>query len=288
MNATSAQAQAQAQAEAALVQTILQSLGQTMGATLVIILTLLDTFALVATMHSIWFNLIQNFANPVAVFTVDWGVASSVITTAVIGFVVQSFYAYRAYILSGRKIWIPAIISLTTSSLVCSIVSDLAITISVTRYLLKGKQKEFRRTEVLIRKLVLYTINTGVITTVCTVIALILSEVRTNNLYDLIFYYMLSKCYVNSMLAFLNARESLRKGSNVVSFRLGDTSTSGPKFRGMSDSEALSESGGKASSDIRGASATVVHDSKVNLPTGYTGITVNTVTTHDHDPPYME
>ncbi|GJJ08207.1 hypothetical protein Clacol_002415, partial [Clathrus columnatus] len=137
-----------------------------------------------------------NFANPLAILLVNWSLTFSIMITTIVAFLVQSFYAYRAFVLSGKKIWIPAIIlifgvaglvlalvymallfengglfyiprvtSLATSSLACSLVADIAISTSITWYLLQRRSEVFKKTDNLLRKLIIYTINIGIITT---------------------------------------------------------------------------------------------------------------------------
>ncbi|KAJ7598431.1 hypothetical protein C8J56DRAFT_1039307 [Mycena floridula] len=218
---------------------------------LVTILTLLDTFAVISNMTSMWFYLIKNYGNPVAILTIDWSWMSSIISTAIVGFIVQAFYSYRVWILGGRRLLLPALLIflalaslmlaivymvllvkngslfyiprvtfLSTSALACSFVADLIIATSVTTYLMKSRQQGFRQTNGILRKLVIYTINTGIITVICSLITMLLGQFKSNTFYNVIFYLTLSKCYINSMLAFLNARDSIGSTSNTVSVGL--------------------------------------------------------------------
>ncbi|KAJ7822179.1 hypothetical protein B0H14DRAFT_3875646 [Mycena olivaceomarginata] len=201
---------------------------------LVGVLTALDSFAVIANMQSCYFYLISNFANPLAILRIDWSLTFSVISTACVAFLVQCFYAYLVWICertqisrsldysymslmfhNGSLLYIPTITWISSSSLGCSLGAGLVIASTMIMYLSRGLQQGFHSTDHVLRKLMIYTINTGLITTVCTIITLILGEILSSTFYNTIFYYPLSKCYVNSMLAFLNARESLRAQAGV-------------------------------------------------------------------------
>ncbi|KAJ7774445.1 hypothetical protein B0H14DRAFT_3894473 [Mycena olivaceomarginata] len=181
---------------------------------LVGVLTALDSFAVIANMQSCYFYLISNFANPLAILRIDWSLTFSVISTACVAFLVQCFYAYRVWICertqisrsldysymslmfhNGSLLYIPTITWISSGSLGCSLGADLVIASTMIMYLSRGLQQGFH--------------------SVCTIITLILGEILSSTFYNTIFYYPLSKCYVNSMLAFLNARESLRAQAGV-------------------------------------------------------------------------
>jgi hypothetical protein len=236
---------------------------------LVGVLTALDSFAVISNMQSCYFYLIHNFANPLAILRIDWSLTFSVISTACVAFLVQCFYAYRVWILSSRSLlapivivifglasfvlavvymslmfhngsllYIPTITWISSSSLGCSLGADILIASTMVLYLSRGRQQGFDKTDHVLRKLMIYTINTGLITTVCTTITLVLGEVLSSTFYNTIFYYPLSKCYVNSMLAFLNARESLRTQAGA-SFNLRSLPSSG---MGISDTANVTNS----------------------------------------------
>ncbi|KAJ7576049.1 hypothetical protein C8J56DRAFT_900220 [Mycena floridula] len=206
-------------------------------------------------------------------FSKSWGrdkillpVLLSVMSTGVVACIVQVFYAYRvwmrepplgifmtpsltqpnisftiAYMVllfrDGTLLDIPAVTYLATTAFGCALLADLIIAISATIYLMLNRQQGFKKTNGMISKLVIYTINTGAITIVFTFITLLLGQIKLHTMYNTIFYFPLSKCYVSSMLAFLNARDSLRSTSNTVSVELGPTPR-GTQPRRRSDTTA--------------------------------------------------
>ncbi|KAK7033656.1 hypothetical protein VNI00_012656, partial [Paramarasmius palmivorus] len=198
----------------------------------VMLLMVLDTLGLLTTMHFMWFFLIENYGNLGALLTVSPSLVVFLVVTSLVGFLVQVFYAYRIYMLGGRKIWIPAAIVLlafaclalgvtyivelyiigsmlyipaitflSTTSLACAFASDALIAASMIFYLMQGRQQGMKRSNNTIKKLMIYSINTGVITTACTIIALLVGQILIDTFYNTVFYFPLNNCYLNSMLA---------------------------------------------------------------------------------------
>ncbi|PCH33068.1 hypothetical protein WOLCODRAFT_134876 [Wolfiporia cocos MD-104 SS10] len=206
----------------------------------VAVIGILDTVQVVTVIHSNWWYLIENYANTSALAIVPWSLGVEVGITTSIGLLVQSFFALRVYILSrGNKPITATILTLTiaqfilgvyyavkgqetrlvvtiatitwasTASLACSIAGDFLITATMCFYL-TASRSGIKRSDKLIDVLIAYTVNTGLLTTICAVCTIILSEVVPDSYWDTMFYFMISKCYVNSTLATLNARDKLR------------------------------------------------------------------------------
>ncbi|KAI5121948.1 hypothetical protein M0805_002019 [Coniferiporia weirii] len=95
------------------------------------------------------------------------------------------------------------------AALAMIVVTDVAIA-SVLVYLLYSSRSGFRRTDTVINRLIVYTVNTGLITALCAVAALITSLACPTTFLPDLFLFMIPKLYVNSMLASLNSRDTLR------------------------------------------------------------------------------
>ncbi|KAH9836695.1 uncharacterized protein C8Q71DRAFT_54549 [Rhodofomes roseus] len=206
----------------------------------VALIFVLDVVQIITVIHSNWWYLIQNYAMPQSLSMVPWSLGLEVGITTSIGLLVQGFFAMRVYILSrGNHIVTGSILTLTlaqfilgvyyagrgqqtklvatiaqitwasTASLACSIAGDAIITGAMCYYLHLSRSG-IRRTDKLIDIMIVYCVNTGLLTTICAVCTIILSEVVSNTYWDTMFYFLISKCYVNSTLATLNAREKLR------------------------------------------------------------------------------
>jgi len=206
----------------------------------VAVITILDALQLVTVVHANWWYLIEHYANPQALQYVPWSLGLETGLTSSIGFLVQTFFAMRVYILSRGNGWMTALIMLcalsqfvigvyytaagqhtqlaatietiiwaSTAALACSIAGDVLITLSMCYYLYLGRSG-IASSDRMIHVLIKYTVNTGLLTTVSAICTIILSETFSSTFWDTMFYFVVSKCYVNSTLATLNAREKLR------------------------------------------------------------------------------
>jgi len=77
-------------------------------------------------------------------------------------------------------------------------------------YLQKGRSG-FSQSDGIVTKLIQYVVGSGVVTAACAIATLVVITIKPYGLVWTVFYYMRSKLYVNSFLAFLNARQHIRK-----------------------------------------------------------------------------
>jgi len=109
-----------------------------------------------------------------------------------------------------------------------SLAADLSVTVGLLVVLFRSRTA-IRRTNSLIRTLMMYTVNTGLIVTIDGGLSILTYGLMPHNFVFLFFYLLLSKLYLNSYLATLNAREDLReKVDQPVSIQLSQLS--GPRF----------------------------------------------------------
>ncbi|KAH9911648.1 uncharacterized protein B0H18DRAFT_1128327 [Fomitopsis serialis] len=162
----------------------------------VAVITILDALQLVTVVHANWWYLIANYANPQALQYVPWSLGLET------GLTQHTQLAATI----GTIIWA------STAALACSIAGDVLITLSMCYYLYLGRSGIARCVRLGQNDHVLmkYTVNTGLLTTVAAICTIILSETLSKTFWDTMFYFVVSKCYVNSTLATLNAREKLR------------------------------------------------------------------------------
>ncbi|OCH88048.1 hypothetical protein OBBRIDRAFT_836900 [Obba rivulosa] len=221
----------------------------------VLLLALLDTAQQVTVMYTTWFWAVRNYGDPSSLTDVPVTGTLEIGLTISVGVLVHGFFATRAYIMSGRNPILPSVIMVfsathfaagtyfckiytssqdflkahhitwpSTVSLSCSMTADVVITTSLCYYLYKGRSG-LQRTDKLITVLMIYTINTGLTTLITAMLTMILVQapIVSATLWSTIPYYLISKCYVNSMLATLNAREKLRSmpaGTDSISGQL--------------------------------------------------------------------
>ncbi|KAJ7857729.1 hypothetical protein B0H14DRAFT_2751051, partial [Mycena olivaceomarginata] len=88
--------------------------------------------------------------------------------------------------------------------------ADMLIGISLCYYLSQSRTG-VRRTDNLISTLMKYSLTTGFLTGIIACLVVITFGVMPNNFVYVAFFWLLGKCYVNSVLAALNSRESLRE-----------------------------------------------------------------------------
>jgi len=222
---------------------------------LVLFLWALDTFDSCLNGHLMYFYMVSNFVNPLALATPVWSVIIHVAITSISNFIIRSLFAHRVYRLSHES-FIPTawIMAISTTDLVTGIVisvkafsissfadldhisglmylsfaagtgSDISVAICLC-YLLHKSRTGFAKTDTIINVLMQYTVNTGLLVAIDAAAGLITYICMPHNLIFLGFYLLLSKLYLNSYLATLNAREWLReKIEEPVSIHLSDIS----------------------------------------------------------------
>ncbi|KAL6307329.1 hypothetical protein BKA93DRAFT_100167 [Sparassis latifolia] len=205
------------------------------------VLLIFDTGHITLAWHMMYHWLILNFDNPEALGIVVWSLNITVILTGLITLIVQSFYARRVFILSNRNWFLTiTIIILAIVRLVVGIVNavkffqlkyialfpkacgpivglslgagtaaDVLITASLV-YLLRGHKTGFNVTDTIVNRIVFYTVNTGLLTSVVGIVVIITFVSIPHDMIYFSIYLTLSKLYINALLATLNARRATR------------------------------------------------------------------------------
>ncbi|EUC57651.1 transmembrane protein, putative [Rhizoctonia solani AG-3 Rhs1AP] len=207
----------------------------------------MDTFQSVCICHMQYHYTITNYANPSVLAFNIWSVNFEVGLTAVITFMVQAFFARRAWYFTKRvgsrftttrktqllgafvgflalsalgfgigsfsMTWVLGRFSrfieyrwLVGIWLGAAAFCDIVIVYMLSTALVT-QRTGFGRTDALINKLLRYTINTGLLTSLVAV-ADVLSFCTMNNMVHLGFNFVLGKMYTNTLLATLNARDT--------------------------------------------------------------------------------
>ncbi|CAL1699892.1 unnamed protein product [Somion occarium] len=192
-----------------------------------------------------WSYLIGHFGDEQIIDSIIWPITVTIALTAIIIFFVQSFLAYRIFTLSKRNwIFTTPIAALAVLRLATALVStskmiqlkryslfvesiswvftlslslgtavDVLITVTLCWYLNQSRTG-FKSMETIIDSIMLYTIETGLLTSVMTVLSLICWLTMSHNLIFLGLHFAISKLYANMLLATLNARKIIRKQSD--------------------------------------------------------------------------
>ncbi|KAJ6457264.1 hypothetical protein C8R45DRAFT_1033092, partial [Mycena sanguinolenta] len=176
--------------------------------------------------------------------SIPWSISMTVVITAIVTFLVHCFFVHRIFLLSRGNLFMvsPVIIlallrlaaaSVTTGKmfqyksfdvfkqharwiftlgLAVSSAVDVLIT-SLLFYLFQSKKPDTGHLKHVMDKLMLYAFETGSLTCIATIVALICWVTMSQNLIFLGLHFVIGKLYANSLLATLNTRRNIRRGS---------------------------------------------------------------------------
>ncbi|KAE9400690.1 hypothetical protein BT96DRAFT_975198 [Gymnopus androsaceus JB14] len=192
-----------------------------------------------------YFYTVTNFGNVLLLQDPTWSLFIEIIVGDFMTLLVQMFFAFRIYHLTEQKLLIPiiicilglahiavAIVFITTefhstgakfigspaeesqipAFVAISIACDTIITASMIYYLRRNRSP-FQKTNRAINLLIAYVLNTCLLTTLCTLVCLILSVLFPDELWFLMFYFILVRlysCTFMSTLPSLNSRQYVR------------------------------------------------------------------------------
>jgi len=207
-----------------------------------------------------------------------WSFKAQIIVNVVVVVAVQSLYALRLWRLNGsyQKRWYPKLVPFaillgtavgialavesfrlrrfsqlermkwaTYSSFATTVAVDTCIAVAIICYL-RDSRTVYNGTNNTLTALVLWVMSTGAATSLCALLALIMYACMPQKLAFLAVEFLLSKLYVNSFLAFLNARNHIREKTSAVVTIDGTRSQSSPGIilATMSKSDAPSHPAG--------------------------------------------
>ncbi|KAH9850069.1 hypothetical protein C2E23DRAFT_931744 [Lenzites betulinus] len=207
---------------------------------IVVAVWITDTTHQALVSHSIYFYLITAWGDPVALSSLTRTLIAEVFFNFLTGLFVQGFFVARIWTLSGKNLFITIPISILVVASFASgfsfgimgaslqnfeqiiafqpicvafnaltAAADVIIAI-VLCVILHTSRTGFSRSDALINKLIAFAVNTGLLTAVCSCLALITFVVLPDKLLYIAFFFLLGRLYANSLLATLNARKTLR------------------------------------------------------------------------------
>jgi len=213
----------------------------------VVLLMLLDALHTALVAHLLYTFVVTDFGNIAELEVIPWTLSSSLVVHIVSDSVVRIFFTRRVWLLSRRNTLVTVSLSaLIISTLgfilfvtvksfelksvellflihweICTglalvMATDFCIAASLCGYLFFSRKGEYTGTNSLINSLCLYTINTGLLTTLCSLGCLVAYVVSPKTLIFIAFYLPISKFYVNAFLASLNARQALRGRAQIA------------------------------------------------------------------------
>ncbi|KAF8890802.1 hypothetical protein CPB84DRAFT_1389776 [Gymnopilus junonius] len=228
----------------------------------------LEMLHVVVSIHALYHYLISNYFNPFGLLQDIWSINILFGIIGVIVLLVHLLYAMRIYHVSGRKKLIPLAISFVSlghcalgwvlagllfrrtleseilgdpllhgiakAILGSAAAIDMTITFTLSYYLHKNRTG-IKQTDKLINRLMVITINNGVLTSTLDIATLVLVIVRSKDLLFFALSQVLATLYSNSLLGTLNSRESLKESqerdvvasSTLLSINFGTRTATG-------------------------------------------------------------
>lgn len=212
-------------------------------------LWVIDALCVAFSFHMMYYYLVICYFDPSGLDTIIWSFKAQAILTTVTVSSVQALYATRIWALVKSspnqhvhiRYVLPIVVTVlvlagSAATIVCSweltstaspnaVLSrewttdyplsvwtgaDAVIAVSLC-YLLRGMRTGHYNTETVISKLTLYAITTGASTTLFSLSAIIVAGTSPNTFVMGVFKLLMAKLYINSFVAMLNARQTLRQ-----------------------------------------------------------------------------
>ncbi|KAF9000141.1 hypothetical protein BDQ17DRAFT_1308178 [Cyathus striatus] len=217
---------------------------------MVVTVVCFDAIHLFFVSHSMYYYLVANYHNQDALLHPVWSIIMEALLTGVNAGLVQLFFTTRLWKLSHKNYFLTGLIvvlvcacascgvawvilsmqahtfeklleisPLTNSINALSCAIDVIIASSLC-FLLHRARTGFKRSDSVINRLMVFVVNTGMITTICAVSSLIALLSSPKTLIYATFYFCIGRLYTNSFLATLNARRTVDNGfddHNMVS-----------------------------------------------------------------------
>lgn len=225
--------------------------------------SLLETAHAVLNIHGVYWFLVVNYFNPMALLVMSMSTLTSLLITLCVALISHVFYAYRVYIVSNGNRWIAAAIVVLAlgrashlftlyveiaiksrvftevehnlkwakATLAFSFATDFLIATSLTYYL--HRQRSGRtRTDTLLTKLMILAVNNGFLTSAVDLLVLVFIIVAPKTLIFLAIFVIEGNLYTNSLLATLNARHLFRQQISRGVTYTGSSTMAGSAQRG--------------------------------------------------------
>ncbi|KAJ7050346.1 hypothetical protein C8F01DRAFT_1377764 [Mycena amicta] len=195
--------------------------------------------------HVIYYCAVLNYGNPASLLgKMPASLGLSIVFAGIITALVQGFFAFRIWSLAPTNfvrivpmlLWISAFVYLIAAAAasalqisaasvpafidrygwlllvpwVMNLINDNTITISLVLLLLRTRSKGLNRTTALVDKLVKWTIETGMITSIFSIITLAFYEREKPTFIWVGIQFVKARLFANSLLASLNSRQTLR------------------------------------------------------------------------------
>ncbi|KAI0364321.1 hypothetical protein BV20DRAFT_1057299 [Pilatotrama ljubarskyi] len=200
---------------------------------------LLETIHIVLCMHVCYYYLVAKYFKPTALLDGVWSIRILPVSTVLVILISEGFFTRRVYLIGGefRAIVVVApvlmlvilgfgiaasveafvrptfaefekVAWMTSAGFGVAVLVDFLLTGTLILVLQKSRTG-FRRMDSLIDLLIIYAINTGLLTGIFSLLSFIFAIVSPDKLIYSAFNIVAAKSYANSLLAVLNSRKSL-------------------------------------------------------------------------------
>ncbi|PCH40707.1 hypothetical protein WOLCODRAFT_162476 [Wolfiporia cocos MD-104 SS10] len=208
----------------------------------IFLLWVLDGLHLALITRSVYECAVIDFANPQALIVPPWSLKAHVAVAGLINALVRFLFGHRMWKFSKRNRWLASVIGTSTTvafvgsmvfsvrsflvignvfrlsqlswilytSLGAGIVTDVTVAISLC-ILLRKYATDIPLTRDLAQLIMIYGINTGLLTSLCEIACLVTYATMPDSLLFIAIFFVLPKLLLNALLATLNARPALRK-----------------------------------------------------------------------------
>ncbi|KAJ7806155.1 hypothetical protein B0H14DRAFT_2876759 [Mycena olivaceomarginata] len=204
---------------------------------LIAVLWIFETVHSIFSCHAIYWYVITNYANPAGLARATWSAVLTLLVSSIIMLLVHLFYAKRVWHMSRKNRYLTSLIvvlaithallgvgiasrafqlqyfvafsqitGLVDSSLALAVITDVLVAASLSYYL-HTSRSGIERTDTLINRLLVYTINNGILTSIFDIITLVFVTAEVDNLIYLAVFQVVGNLYTNSMMATLNSRK---------------------------------------------------------------------------------
>ncbi|CAA7262222.1 unnamed protein product [Cyclocybe aegerita] len=204
------------------------------------------------TSFKVYFYVIQNYFNPRQLDIMIWGFGMQALFQDIGDLLVQCFFLMRIWLLGNKRLYLvipPALFiaakfgvgvawaikasqtdRITVSQKQYNLLSEIAngaaaianiLLAGTILYLLHRSRSGIRQSDNKITKIMIYTINTGAVTSIFSVLNVATAIALPDAFVYGVFYFCAGRLYLNTMLASLNARKSLaRQKTSYVEMNL--------------------------------------------------------------------
>ncbi|EMD31223.1 hypothetical protein CERSUDRAFT_100573 [Gelatoporia subvermispora B] len=203
-------------------------------------LWILDTAHQVFVTHTVYTMVITRWCSVSVLSATPWSVLAGIVVTSISNFAVRTVFGNRLFRLSGNSYFIIApnvlgnLLSLAGYLVFVIRASPLTLfqfgTVNWSLYMgiaagfaadiwlaacfiviLAKSRTGFTRTDSILRTLMIYCVNTTLITSICEMMTVISFAVLSKTSIDYVFFVLSPKLLFNSLLATYNARQEMRE-----------------------------------------------------------------------------